>query len=196
MRSVLLRATMGSSSPWTISAGARSRSAAGSLAARTLSSGLMSAPGGNTPAAVSDGEAAPESPRAVARRVAEQVSGLGYTLICGPELEFYVCQQAADGSWLWPGYSENSRVLEWIFRRLEGTAEAVDTQIGRLPAPGAINIAGLSIGAPELAELLRVDAAGWANELPELREHLAKFGEKLPPELSAQLEALTERLGA
>jgi glutamine synthetase len=99
MRSVLLRATMGSSSPWTISAGARSRSAAGSLAARTLSSGLMSAPGGNTPAAVSDGEAAPESPRAVARRVAEQVSGLGYTLICGPELEFYVCQQAADGSW-------------------------------------------------------------------------------------------------
>jgi phosphoenolpyruvate carboxykinase (GTP) len=105
-------------------------------------------------------------------------------------------RKAADGSWLWPGYSENSRVLEWIFRRLEGTAEAVDTQIGRLPAPGAINIAGLSIGAPELAELLRVDAAGWANELPELREHLAKFGEKLPPELSAQLEALTERLGA
>jgi len=100
----------------------------------------------------------------------------------------------AGGRWLWPGYSENSRVLEWVFRRCDDAAEAVDTPIGRLPAVGTLNIAGLDIAPGPLAQLLAVDQAAWAEELPELREHLATFGDKLPAELDKQLDALAERL--
>jgi len=99
-----------------------------------------------------------------------------------------------DGRWLWPGYSENSRVLEWIFRRLEGTADAIDQPIGRLPAPGALNITRLEIAPGAVEELLRVDRAAWATELPLLREHLATFGEHLPAALMEQLDALEARL--
>jgi phosphoenolpyruvate carboxykinase (GTP) len=100
----------------------------------------------------------------------------------------------SDGRWLWPGYSENSRVLEWIFRRLEGSAEAIDEPIGRLPAPGALNVARLKIAPGAVEELLRVDRAAWAAELPLLREHLATFGDHLPGALMKQLEALEQRL--
>ena len=100
----------------------------------------------------------------------------------------------SDGRWLWPGYSENSRVLEWIFRRLEGSAEAIDEPIGRLPAPGALNVARLKIAPGAVEELLRVDRAAWAAELPLLREHLATFGDHLPGALMRQLEALEQRL--
>jgi phosphoenolpyruvate carboxykinase (GTP) len=98
------------------------------------------------------------------------------------------------GRWLWPGYSENSRVLEWIFRRLEGSAEAVDEPIGHLPAPGALNVARLKITPEAVAELLRVDRAAWAAELPLLREHFATFGDHLPAALMEQLDALEQRL--
>jgi phosphoenolpyruvate carboxykinase (GTP) len=98
------------------------------------------------------------------------------------------------GRWLWPGYSENSRVLEWIFRRLEGSAEAVDEPIGRVPAPGSLNVARLKIAPGAVEELLRVDRAAWAAELPLLREHLATFGDRLPGALHEQLDALEQRL--
>jgi phosphoenolpyruvate carboxykinase (GTP) len=100
----------------------------------------------------------------------------------------------SDGHWLWPGYSENSRVLEWIFRRLDGSAEAVVEPIGQLPAPGALNVARLEIAPGAVEELLRVDRAAWLEELPLLREHFATFGEHLPAALTDQLDALEQRL--
>ena len=100
----------------------------------------------------------------------------------------------SSGRWLWPGYSENSRVLEWIFRRLEGSAEAVDEPIGHLPAPGALNVARLKITPEAVEELLRVDRVAWAAELPLLREHFATFGDHLPAVLMEQLDALEQRL--
>jgi phosphoenolpyruvate carboxykinase (GTP) len=103
-------------------------------------------------------------------------------------------RKAPDGSWLWPGYSENSRVLEWIFRRLEGTAEAVDRPIGRLPK--TLNTAGLKIAPDALEQLLSVERDEWLAELPLLREHFASFGERLPGALLAQLDALGRRLRA
>jgi len=103
-------------------------------------------------------------------------------------------RKTPDGQWLWPGYAENSRVLEWIIRRCENTADAVETPIGRVPAPGALNTTGLDIPTEDIAELLRVDQDEWRRELPSLREHLNTFGERLPPELNAQLDALSERL--
>jgi phosphoenolpyruvate carboxykinase (GTP) len=100
----------------------------------------------------------------------------------------------SEGHWLWPGYAENSRVLEWIFRRLEGSAQAVEEPIGHVPAPGALNVKRLDITPDAVTELLRVDPEAWAAELPLLREHLATFGEHLPAALTDQLDALEARL--
>jgi len=102
-----------------------------------------------------------------------------------------------DGKFLWPGFGENSRVLEWVFRRCDDdAAEAEDTPIGRVPAPGALNTDGLDISDEDMAELLAVDAEQWKAQLPQVREHLAKFGDRLPESLRAQLSALEERLAS
>jgi phosphoenolpyruvate carboxykinase (GTP) len=99
-----------------------------------------------------------------------------------------------DGKFLWPGYGENSRVLEWIFRRCDGEGKAVDTPIGRVPAPGDLNTAGLDIDPENLAHVLAVDAGEWRHHLPQFHQHFAQFG-NLPAELQRQLQALEERLG-
>ncbi len=99
------------------------------------------------------------------------------------------------GRFLWPGFGENSRVLAWIFRRCEGTAEAVDTPIGRVPAPGALNVDGLRLTPAQVDELLTVDADAVAAELPQVKEHLARFGDDLPDAVRAQLRTLEERVG-
>jgi phosphoenolpyruvate carboxykinase (GTP) len=110
---------------------------------------------------------------------------------------FYVnwFRKDADGKFLWPGFGENSRVLEWVFRRCEGTADAVETPIGMLPAAGEIDTSGLEITDEAMSQLLSVDTDLVKAQLPQVQEHLAKFGDKLPAEVSAQLEALEERLG-
>jgi len=100
-----------------------------------------------------------------------------------------------DGSFLWPGYGENSRVLEWVFRRCEGRADAVETPIGFVPAEGALNTDGLSISAEAVQNLLAVDTAAVKAELPQVEAHLAMFGDRLPAEITEQLEALKQRLG-
>ncbi|HEU0318216.1 MAG TPA: phosphoenolpyruvate carboxykinase (GTP), partial [Solirubrobacteraceae bacterium] len=102
-------------------------------------------------------------------------------------------RKADDGHFLWPGFGENSRVLAWIFRRLEGTADAVDTAIGRLPADGSLDTAGLDIPAGDLAELMRVDEEAWRAQLPQFQAHYARF-DRLPDALAKQLEALEARL--
>jgi phosphoenolpyruvate carboxykinase (GTP) len=99
-----------------------------------------------------------------------------------------------EGSFIWPGYGENSRVLEWIARRCDGEADAVETPIGRVPAPGAINTVGLELPAEDLERLLAVDAEDLRRQLPQVEEHLARFGDRLPDEVTVQLEALRRRL--
>ncbi len=99
-----------------------------------------------------------------------------------------------DGSFLWPGFGDNARVLEWIFRRCDDAAEAQDTAIGRVPTPGAINMDGLGIAREDLEQLLRVDTEEWRRELALIREFFDQFGDKLPGELRDQLTALEQRL--
>jgi phosphoenolpyruvate carboxykinase (GTP) len=110
---------------------------------------------------------------------------------------FYVnwFRKDADGKFLWPGFGENSRVLEWIFRRCEGKAGAVETAIGLLPEQGGMDTEGLDISAEAMEELLGVDESLVKEQLPQLKAHLATFGDKLPPQLSQQLAALEQRLG-
>jgi len=100
----------------------------------------------------------------------------------------------SDGHWLWPGYRENARVLEWVFRRCDDAVEAADTPIGRVPTPGGLDTDGLSIGEQDVAELLKVDPVEWRPEIGPIGEFYAKFGDKLPDALRAQLRALEERL--
>jgi phosphoenolpyruvate carboxykinase (GTP) len=99
-----------------------------------------------------------------------------------------------DGKFLWPGFGENSRVLEWIFRRLEGKGETIETPLGGLPPKGDLDVDGLDISDEALEELLTVDGEALKAQLPQVREHLAKFGDDLPAEISAQLEQLEARL--
>jgi phosphoenolpyruvate carboxykinase (GTP) len=110
---------------------------------------------------------------------------------------FYVnwFRRDADGRFLWPGFGENSRVLEWMFRRCDGQAEAAETPIGLLPTPDDLDTAGLVMPAADLAELMRVDGPAILLEMPQFEEHYARFGDRLPPELVTQLATLKERLG-
>jgi phosphoenolpyruvate carboxykinase (GTP) len=109
---------------------------------------------------------------------------------------FYVnwFRKDEDGRWLWPGYGENSRVLAWVFGRVAGTAEAAETPIGLVPADGGIPADGLDVSEEDMAELLKVDVEEWKKEIKPIQDHLAQFGEKLPPELQKQVEALEARL--
>ena len=97
-------------------------------------------------------------------------------------------------SFLWPGFGENSRVLEWIFRRCDDAAEARDTPIGRVPTPDSLNTEGLDIPDEQLEEILAVDVEQWKAEIPPIREFFDEFGDRLPSEISAQLDAREERL--
>jgi phosphoenolpyruvate carboxykinase (GTP) len=101
-----------------------------------------------------------------------------------------------DGSFLWPGFGENSRVLAWIFRRCDDEAEAIETPIGLVPPPEALDLTGLDLPEEDLRALLAVDPEEVASELSQVREHLDRFGDRLPSEVRAQLEALEQRLGA
>ena len=101
-----------------------------------------------------------------------------------------------DGRFLWPGFGENSRVLKWIFERIDGSADAVDTAIGRLPTPDALDTDGLDIDPADLGEILRVDTEGWSSAIEEIREHFARFGDRLPAELNDQVDRLESALNA
>jgi phosphoenolpyruvate carboxykinase (GTP) len=100
----------------------------------------------------------------------------------------------ADDKFIWPGFGENARVLEWIVNRLSGKAEAVDTPIGRIPTPGAINTDGLDITQEQLADLFAVNADSWLAETELTKEYYAEFGDRIPAELNAQLQGLRDRL--
>jgi len=99
-----------------------------------------------------------------------------------------------DGRFLWPGYGENSRVLKWIFDRVDGKGSATKTSIGFLPAPTDIDTAGLDIAINDLEEILSVDEKGWKEALPQIRDHYAQFGSKLPAQLVKSLDELESAL--
>ena len=109
---------------------------------------------------------------------------------------FYVnwFRKGDDGRWLWPGYGENSRVLEWVFERCAGRGEAEETPIGFVPKKSAINVEGLNVSDADLNELLTVNLDEWRTEVGSIREHYATFGDHLPATLHAQVDALEARL--
>jgi phosphoenolpyruvate carboxykinase (GTP) len=109
---------------------------------------------------------------------------------------FYVnwFRKDSNGKWLWPGFGENSRVLKWICERVAGEGSAVKTAIGYMPSADAIDTKGLDVSATDMAELLKVNKDEWLKEVTSIKEHYAKYGDKLPKELSSQLEALEKRL--
>jgi phosphoenolpyruvate carboxykinase (GTP) len=111
---------------------------------------------------------------------------------------FYVnwFRRDGDGPYLWPGFGENSRVLAWMFRRCDGEVGAEETPIGYLPAPADLDLDGLEMPAQNLAGLLRVDGPAILAEMPQFEAHYARFGDRLPAELAAQLTTLRERLEA
>jgi len=100
----------------------------------------------------------------------------------------------ANGKFLWPGFGENSRVLEWIIQRLDGETEAIETPIGRIPAPGSLNFAGLDISDAQIAELFAIDKDSWLAESDLTEAYYDKFGDRIPAALRGQLSALRARL--
>ncbi len=102
----------------------------------------------------------------------------------------------AEGNYIWPGFGENSRVLAWIVDRLEGLVDAVETPIGRMPVPGDLDLTGLDIDPAAFADLFVVDRDSWLAEAELTGDYYAKFGDKVPAELYAELEAIKERLSS
>ncbi len=102
----------------------------------------------------------------------------------------------AEGRYIWPGFGENSRVIEWVANRVSGEAEAVDNALGRAPAPGALNLDGLELSDADLAELFAVNQESWLAEADLTAEYFAQFGDALPTALHEQLDALRARLSA
>ena len=100
------------------------------------------------------------------------------------------------GKFVWPGYGENARVLKWVFDRLEGRADAVDTPIGRLPTQASLDVSGLALTQEQLDLLLSVDAEIWTEEAALIPPDYAKFGDSLPQALWDEHTALTKRLAA
>ena len=110
---------------------------------------------------------------------------------------FYVnwFRRGADGHFMWPGFGDNSRVLEWIFNRCDNAVSAKETAIGLLPEPSSFDLKGLKMPQADIDELFGVDVEGWKAVLPQMEEHFAKFGDRLPAELPKQLNELKKRLG-
>jgi phosphoenolpyruvate carboxykinase (GTP) len=110
---------------------------------------------------------------------------------------FYVnwFRRGEDGTFLWPGFGENSRVLKWAIERIEGRAAAVETPIGHVPTADALDTEGLAMSREELERVLDVDVEEWRAEIPQIEEWFAKFGESLPAQLRVELDGLKARLG-
>lgn len=103
-----------------------------------------------------------------------------------------------EGHFIWPGFGDNMRVLDWIIQRVEGNVDAVETAIGYEPKPEDINIEGLEnegITLDVVKDLLSVDVEYWKEDVKGIKEFYAKFGDKLPDEMKKQLAALESRLG-
>ncbi|MFE3257460.1 phosphoenolpyruvate carboxykinase (GTP) [Nocardia sp. NPDC059229] len=109
---------------------------------------------------------------------------------------FYVnwFRRGEDGRFLWPGFGENSRVLEWIVNRIEGTAEAEATPIGNVPTAANLDLEGLDVNTADVDEALAVNVEEWKREIPLIEEWFEFIGDKLPSGIRDEFEALKQRL--
>jgi len=103
-------------------------------------------------------------------------------------------RKGTDGRYLWPGFGDNLRVLEWILGRCSGEAGALETAIGHLPRPQDLNLDGLAISPEVVRELLAVDAGGWHEAMGDVREYLEGFAERTPPALLRECERIASAL--
>lgn len=110
---------------------------------------------------------------------------------------FYVnwFRRSSSGKFLWPGYGENLRVIKWALEQLDGNPSSVESPIGLIPTPGALDIEGLNVSPSEIDEVTRVDVLEWRSELPLIDSWFAKIGEKLPLALQYQLNRLKADIG-
>ncbi len=99
-----------------------------------------------------------------------------------------------DGKFMWPGFGENIRVLQWILGRVNGTAKAIETEIGFMPAPGSINTDGLKVTPAAMEKMLSVDKAGWRKGIVGIEEFYSQFGDRLPKEIRGELDSLKKRM--
>lgn len=109
---------------------------------------------------------------------------------------FYVnwFRKGVGGKWLWPGFGDNSRILKWMCERIDGAVQARQTPIGLLPLKDDLDLKSLAIPSEDVEELLRIDIPAWRDEIPDIQNFFAQFGERLPVRLSVQLEKLRWRL--
>jgi phosphoenolpyruvate carboxykinase (GTP) len=110
---------------------------------------------------------------------------------------FYVnwFRKSSDGKFLWPGFSDNSRVLKWMCERVDGKVGTRQTPIGLLPNNGDLDLSGLNISAEEMQELTSINPDEWKAEISGIQKHFETFGSRLPGELGQQLKEFIERLG-
>jgi phosphoenolpyruvate carboxykinase (GTP) len=99
------------------------------------------------------------------------------------------------GKFIWPGFGDNIRVLAWMFARCDGKGEAEESLLGLVPAEGAIDTDGLGIGEDEMRELRNIDPDALRDQLPQMKQHFAQFGDRLPRAIGEQMAALEERVG-
>jgi phosphoenolpyruvate carboxykinase (GTP) len=109
---------------------------------------------------------------------------------------FYVnwFRRDADGKFVWPGFGENIRVIKWALERIEDKTAAVDTPIGRVPAPDSLDVEGLDMDEKDLIEAITVNVGDWKNEIPLIEEWFDKIGAALPTSMRDELDALKLRL--
>ncbi|WP_427871007.1 phosphoenolpyruvate carboxykinase (GTP) [Leucobacter luti] len=105
-------------------------------------------------------------------------------------------RKGADGRFLWPGFGDNSRVIDWVIRRVEGDVEGRQTAIGTVPADGELNLDGIEVPADDMAELFSIDPASWLAEAELTEEFFAQFGDRIPAALREELTQLRARLSA
>ena len=110
---------------------------------------------------------------------------------------FYVnwFRKNEDGKFLWPGFSDNSRVLKWMCERVDGKVGAIKSPIGLLPQEGDLDLSGLTISSGDIKELMSVNISEWQAEIPDIEAHFASLGRRLPEKMKTQLKSLRERLG-
>ncbi len=105
-------------------------------------------------------------------------------------------RKGSNGKFLWPGFGDNLRVLEWILKRVDGKADAQETPIGNLPRAGDLNVDGLGLHNGDLDTLLAVDRAGWAREMSDIGAYLDSYGERTPAALHAERQRIAGALNA
>jgi phosphoenolpyruvate carboxykinase (GTP) len=110
---------------------------------------------------------------------------------------FYVnwFRKSSEGRFLWPGFSDNSRVLKWICERVDGKVGAKETPIGLMPKDGDLDLTGLAVSQENMKAVMNVDLKEWRAEIPDIENHFAVFGNRLPGRLKRQLEEFRKRLG-